>query len=114
MDKLFFSSQSRTDLAVELNETVDKDDTAYSGVKVREQTDGITGIKITELTITNNEGERLFNKEQGTYITIEASECGMGDSDYDACLTGIVTGQLRNVIEPFIVNNRSIRSEERR
>ena len=39
MDKLFFSSQSRTDLAVELNETVDKDDTAYSGVKVREQTD---------------------------------------------------------------------------
>lgn len=108
MDNNFFSSQSRTDLAVELNETVDKEDTAYSGVKVREHTDGITGIKITELTITSKEGEKLFNKEQGTYITIEASEGSMGDSDYDASLIGIVTERLRDVVEPFIVNNRSI------
>ena len=32
MDNDFFLSQSRTDLAVELNDTVDKEDTAYKGV----------------------------------------------------------------------------------
>jgi spore protease len=98
----------RTDLALELNESVDKEDTAYSGVKVREYTDGVTGIKITTLTITSREGERLFGKEMGTYITIEAQDCCHGDDEYDSRLAGIVSHHLRDIIEPIIVNNKSI------
>lgn len=108
MDNILFSSGSRTDLAVELNDTVDKKDTAYSGVKVREQTDGMTGIKITELTITGEEGGRLFNKERGVYITIEAQQCSDGDDGYNSSLSRIIAEQLENVAEPFIVNNKSI------
>lgn len=99
---------SRTDLALELNEEVDKEDTAYKGVIVREQTDGITGIKITELTITNDEGERLFGKERGKYITIEAKDCCAGNIEYDAYLSRIITEKLYELIEPMITNNRSI------
>ena len=108
MENEFFLSQSRTDLAVELNDTVDKEDTAYKGVKVREFTDGPTGIKISQLTITDKDGERLFNKEQGTYITIEASECCLGDEEYDNSLVNIITEQLFKLIEPLIVNNKNI------
>ena len=61
----------RTDLAVELNEAVDKSDSRYSGVIVREHIDKVSLVKVTTLEIINEEGEKLFNRKAGIYITIE-------------------------------------------
>ena len=53
----------RTDLALELNEAVDKSDSRYSGVMVRERIDPVSSVKVTTLEILNDEGEKLFNRE---------------------------------------------------
>ena len=67
----------RTDLAVELNEAVDKSDSRYSGVIVREHIDKVSLVKVTTLEIINEEGEKLFNRKAGIYITIEAEGLGV-------------------------------------
>jgi spore protease len=95
-------------LAVEINEDIDKADSAYSGIKVYECTDGMTGIVITELTVTSAQGERLLGKEKGKYISIEAAEYGACDAEYDEALTGIISRYICDVIEPFTVNNKSL------
>ena len=58
----------RTDLAVELNEAVDKSDSRYSGVIVREHIDKVSLVKVTTLEIINEEGEKLFNRKAGNLI----------------------------------------------
>lgn len=98
----------RTDLAVEMNDVTDMADTAYSGVKVREYIDGMTGIRITELNITGREGEKLLGKEKGLYVTIEAVDYCGGDAEYDESLTAIIRRYLLEVIEPLTVDNKSI------
>lgn len=101
-------SGSRTDLAVEMDEDADKSDSAYSGVIVRESTDGMTGIKITELDVTTSEGERLLGKEMGRYVTVEAPDFGAGDSGYDECLIQIISDCLAQMLAPITINNRSV------
>ena len=61
----------RTDLAVELNEAVDKSDSRYSGVIVREHIDKVSLVKVTTLEIINEEGEKLFNRKAGISVTFQ-------------------------------------------
>ena len=62
----------RTDLAVELNEAVDKSDSRYSGVIVREHIDKVSLVKVTTLEIINEEGEKLFNRKAGISLQVTA------------------------------------------
>lgn len=98
----------RTDLAVELNEAVDKSDSRYSGVIVREHIDKVSLVKVTTLEIINEEGEKLFNRKAGIYITIEAEGLGENDDFYNERVIEIISGQIDALIRPCIIKNNKL------
>ena len=98
----------RTDLAVELNEAVDKSDSRYSGVIVREHIDKVSLVKVTTLEIINEEGEKLFNRKAGIYITIEAEGLGENDDFYNERVIEIISGQIDALIRPCISKNNKL------
>ena len=98
----------RTDLAVELNEAVDKSDSRYSGVIVREHIDKVSLVKVTTLEIINEEGEKLFNRKAGIYITIEAEGLGENDDFYNERVIEIIAGQIDALIRPCISKNNKL------
>lgn len=98
----------RTDLAVELNEAVDKSDSRYSGVIVREHIDKVSLVKVTTLEIINEEGEKLFNRKAGIYITIEAEGLGENDDFYNERVIEIISGQIYALIRPCISKNNKL------
>lgn len=98
----------RTDLAVELNEAVDKSDSRYSGVIVREHIDKVSLVKVTTLEIINEEGEKLFNRKAGIYITIEAEGLGENDDFYNERVIEIISGQIDTLIRPCISKNNKL------
>ena len=98
----------RTDLAVELNESVDKSDSRYKGIIVREKKDAISDIKITTLEILNEEGEKLFNRSVGTYVTVEAENLVDCNEGYSERLIKILENEIYRLAKPCIVDNRHI------
>lgn len=98
----------RTDLAVELNEAVDKSDSRYSGVIVREHIDKVSLVKVTTLEIINEEGEKLFNRKAGIYITIEAEGLGENDDFYNERVIEIISEQIDALIRPCISKNNKL------
>lgn len=98
----------RTDLAVELNEAVDKSDSRYSGVIVREHIDKVSLVKVTTLEIINEEGEKLFNRKAGIYITIEAEGLGENDDFYNERVIEIISRQIDALIRPCISKNNKL------
>ena len=95
-------------LAVELNEAVDKSDSRYSGVIVREHIDKVTLVKVTTLEIINEEGEKLFNRKAGIYITIEAEGIGENDDFYNERVIEIISRQIDALIRPCISKNNKL------
>lgn len=57
----------RTDLALERHETIKNDN--ISGIKVEEKT--LEDVKITQITVTDAEGEKALGKKIGRYVTAE-------------------------------------------
>ena len=98
----------RTDLAVELNEAVDKSDSRYSGVIVREHIDKVSLVKVTTLEIINEEGEKLFNRKAGIYITIEAEGLGENNEFYNERVIEIISRQIDALIRPCISKNNKL------
>ncbi|MEI3225079.1 MAG: GPR endopeptidase [Lachnospira sp.] len=98
----------RTDLAVELNEAVDKSDSRYSGVIVREHIDKVSLVKVTTLEIINEEGEKLFNRKAGIYITIEAEGLGENNDFYNERVIEIISRQIDALIRPCISKNNKL------
>lgn len=98
----------RTDLALELNEDVDKQDSRYKGIIVKEHIDKETGIKVTGLEIVNKNGERLLKKPKGTYITIEAEHLSKANSSYSKRLIDILSEQIRKLTFLHLKNSREI------
>ena len=69
----------RTDLALEVNEQVNREKGRLKGVIINEMKDNKTGIKVTVLEITGKEGVKALHRPEGKYITIEAGKLGTTD-----------------------------------
>lgn len=102
------NSNIRTDLALEINENVEKNDTRYRGVIVREELDENSGIKVTTLEITNKHGEELLGREKGKYITIEAEELSYADDEYIYRLTDIVAMHIKSLVSGIVKEGGSV------
>lgn len=71
--------QARTDLALEAREYVEDASGELRGVSVEEYEKKDTGISVTKVQITTQNGAKLLGKPKGTYITLEIPglcECG--------------------------------------
>lgn len=90
--------QSRTDLALEINEQIAQKDKQDQGIKISEWIHEPTDIKVSVLEIINEKGERLFKKPKGKYITIEAREIHVYDELYEEAASEIIAQQLEELI----------------
>ncbi|MDD3239572.1 MAG: GPR endopeptidase [Lachnospira sp.] len=103
--------QIRTDLAVEMNEEASKTTGRLKGIIVNEHEEKKTGILVTEIKITNKDGERALGREKGTYITIDADCISFDDTDYQIHTSEILTRFLRQLIDGMVkpeVRNRKL------
>ena len=73
---------ARTDLAVELNESISKKSGSLKGIIVNESTDSDAAIKVTEIKITNKRAAEAIGRPQGSYITIEARNISKAGESY--------------------------------
>ena len=62
----------RTDLALEVRESIPEDDKEIQGVILEKEKDAKKGIEVTRLVIKDLQGAKAMGKPVGTYITVEA------------------------------------------
>lgn len=87
----------RTDLAIEAKEIYQKENNgSYPGVEVDEYTE--EDIKITNVRIIDQVGEKAMGKPKGSYITVEMPEFAHYDSD----AMDDVSEVLAKVLTPLI------------
>ncbi len=63
----------RTDLALEVRESIPEDDKEVKGVILEKEKDEENGVEVTRLIIKDQKGAKAMGKPIGTYITVEAS-----------------------------------------
>ncbi|MCL8209169.1 MAG: GPR endopeptidase [Actinomycetia bacterium] len=87
----------RTDMAVEAREIVrGADAREVPGVRVRERAAG--GVKVTEVTVTTDEGARLLGKPVGYYVTLDAPAFRERDPDVRSALTDATADVLAPLV----------------
>ena len=90
----------RTDLAVEAKEIYEKGNknakNVIPGVEVKEYTE--EDIKITDVKIINELGEKAMGKPQGTYITIDMPQFTHYDSDIMEQVSRVLAKCVNNII----------------
>ena len=89
----------RTDLAVEINEEASKETGKIKGIIVNEHREDKLGILVTEIKITNKEGERILGREKGCYITVEADCISFDDEKYQLKTAEILTGFIKQLMD---------------
>jgi spore protease len=88
----------RTDMAVEARDIVRGTDAReVPGVRVRER--NARGVKVTEVTVTSEEGSRLLGKPVGYYVTLDAPGLRERDPEVREALTDTVA----EVLGPLVV-----------
>ncbi|MDP4143896.1 MAG: GPR endopeptidase [Bacillota bacterium] len=86
----------RTDLAVEAKEIYAKENKELPGVEVIESRQG--DIRITDVRIVNETGERKMGKPQGTYITIDIPKLTHYDGDTMDLVSRVLSDELSKLI----------------
>ena len=88
----------RTDLALEAKESLDEDG-SLNGVVFNEQTDGVTGIKVSRLRILNETGERSMGRAKGVYYTFETASLSENDGEYHREVSEFLAVYIRETIK---------------
>lgn len=83
----------RTDLAVEIRESIEKEG-EIPGVELTTEEDAGSGAKISKVIIKNNEGQRVMQKPIGTYITIETGELTVCEDEEREKIADTITRYL--------------------
>lgn len=91
----------RTDLALEVNEQVNKEKGELKGIIINEIKDNKTDIKVTVLEITNRLGEKALQRPEGKYITIEAKGLGNFDDEYSQRTAQILARNLEELLSEY-------------
>lgn len=90
--------QVRTDLALEARESISEADGSLHGVKVEENYDEETDIRVTRVEITTKNGARAMGKPMGTYVTIEAPGMLEPDEGFHREVSDVLAEQLAKII----------------
>ena len=87
----------RTDLALEEREKVQGSE--IPGIRVREWEKEETGIRVTEVAVCDERGEKALGKPVGMYLTVEAASLAKKDDDYHREVSEELAGLLRGMFE---------------
>lgn len=88
----------RTDLALEAKESVSEKEATVHGVKVDEEYDPDTNIRVTNVSIDTKNAAKVLAKPMGQYITIEAPGLVEPDEDYHREISMVLAKQLRKML----------------
>ncbi len=88
----------RTDLALEERESFPGDGGEVSGVSLREWQEESSQVKLTEVKILDEQGEKAMGKPQGTYLTLEADQLAKKDEDYHENVSKELAKQIQRLI----------------
>ncbi|CDI50222.1 GPR endopeptidase [Clostridium tetani] len=88
----------RTDLAVEAKEIYEEKNTGeIPGVELKEYRQG--RIKVTEVNVLNEQGEKAMNKAIGNYITLEIPDINQYDTQYKEHISKILAKALMPLLK---------------
>ena len=87
----------RTDLALEEREKVQGSE--IPGIRVREWEKEEAGIRVTEVAVCDERGEKALGKPVGMYLTVEAASLAKKDDDYHREVSEELAGLLRGMLE---------------
>ena len=87
----------RTDLALEEREKVQGSE--IPGIRVREWEKEETGIRVTEVAVCDERGEKALGKPVGMYLTVEAASLAKKDDDYHREVSEELAGVLRGMLK---------------
>lgn len=88
---------SRTDLALELKEELVKEDYA-DGVSIKNKKYHNGYIQETIIDILNAKGEKLLNRPEGRYVTIESKYLSLGDEGIHEPVIKLLHQHLRDML----------------
>lgn len=89
----------RTDLAVEEKESFPGNGGEITGVSLREWHCAGSPIKMTEVKILDETGERAMGKPKGSYITLEADQLDQKDEDYHREVSKELAKQIQKLLK---------------
>nr|WP_245331548.1 GPR endopeptidase [Clostridium algifaecis] len=96
----------RTDLALEAKEMCEDENKKIDGVKVEENL--INGIKVTNVKITEDVGERIMGKPKGSYITIDIPEFTHYNGELRDELSRVLGKELKHIINSIVKIDKSM------
>lgn len=92
------SFKIRTDLALEVRESMEENAGECRGVSVEEEYLEESEIRITRVVIETVNGAKAMGKPVGTYITLEAPAMAQPDEDYHQEISEELARQLKMII----------------
>lgn len=92
------SFKVRTDLALEVKESMEESAGECRGVLVEEEYKEESEIRITSVVIETMNGAKAMGKPVGTYITLEAPAMTQPDEDYHREISEELATQLKKII----------------
>lgn len=96
----------RTDLAVEEQESFAGDGGEISGVSLREWHHKSSRIRMTEVSILNEQGAKAMGKPVGTYLTLDVPEMEKKDEGYHEEVSEEIARQLRMMMKRLCPKKR--------
>lgn len=89
----------RTDLAVERREAFGDQAGKLSGVSAKEWYKKDSQVRITQVEVLNETGEKAMGKAKGMYMTLEAGQMAKKDQDYHRQVSKELSCQLRTLVK---------------
>lgn len=94
----------RTDLALESREELQLSDRELKGIQMEEKQIPHLGIHVVKMVITNKSGEKILQRPQGTYLTLEVPQMSVEDEEYHREISCVLSEYISELIHPFWVN----------
>ena len=98
------NSSVRTDLAIE-NAEMFQETEELQGIRIEEETGQVSGIRVTWVTVENEQGAKKLGKAIGDYVTLEVPMLDATDVSYHREITNEVAEQIRRLL-PDIKHKR--------
>lgn len=90
----------RTDLAMEIKESFDKDNVEIKGVVLEKRSES-GDITVTTVEIKTDEGAEKMGKPKGTYVTIEDQRLMEEDSGHEEEIVSVMVQELKGMCQDW-------------